>query len=764
MRTLLIGLLLLLGAWFALGALDVLPGPLELLRHTRTSADSASLEREAAEAAGGGAALRGREGGPRVRPESGAAASTVPVIPAEVRGSVPRGAVVRGRVLRDAATRQPAPQVRVVLLRPNPVTAYLKVASEGRWDALEARTDAEGRFAFLDVRPAKGYVVRAGEAGRGVASSVRQDLGERQLLDVGELVLGVTGGLEGRVLDAAAAGIVDARVAVTWQVESILGMVLADPDTLPEREMEVRTDATGSFRIEGLEPGPKTVVIVAEGRGGRVLSTAKVSAGAVTRLPDVTLAGQGVVAGKVLWDDGKPVPGARVFAGEDNPGKPTLSTSVTGADGAFRIEHLDGASTRLGVFVPGIPVSPADPVPLGTLDVVLTLRAAGSVRGKVLEAAGGKPVTAFGVRLEPADEEHWLARAVRNLIDGGVGPQGVSSEDGRFRLPVVAHGAWRLVVSAPGYPEAKSAVVTVTAGEEADAGTIELAEGHRASGVVRLTDGSPLSQAHLHLLRVKPGQEPEAEVQWEWSEAPSDDALSDAEGRFEIPPQTPGRYALYTVHPYAAYGEPVTLDLVRGSQTGIEVRVAPAGRIHVLVQDPQGRPAPRERVWLIAADGWSDREHTDAEGRAEFVSVPAGRALLATEALALLPLLHRIGWGETPEAERRAAYDELARVVPEVLVLASKDLEHTLTGAARVEVTFRLPPALEEKEVWLLVRHTSTNVGRWLDRDDRRGGPVRLEPGAYKLSMYVEDEGTKELGSFVVPDASAHTVDVELPR
>lgn len=770
MRALLLGLLLVLGAWFALGALDVLPGPLALLRGDAGGAGSEASLTQAPEGAGsGGATLAGRAGAGRARAGAGAEAgpSTVPEVPAEVRGSAPRGALVRGRVLRDAVTRVPAPQTRVVLRRPNPVTAYLKVAPEGRWDALEARTDGEGRFVFRDVRPAKGYVVRAGEPGQGVASGARHDLAERQVLDLGDLVLGVTGGLEGRVLDAAGVGVVGARVAVTWQVESLLGMVLADPDTLPEREADLRTDATGAFRLEGLEPGPKTLVITAEGRGARVLA-AQVAAGAVTRLADVSLAGAGVIAGRVLWDDGRPVPGARVFAGENSPGKPTLRTVLAADDGAFRFEHLDGASIRLGVFVQGVPVDPEGPFPVGATDVALTLRSVGSLRGRVTAAAGGAPVTRFGVRLEPAGPETWLARAVRGLIDAGVGAQGFQAEDGAFRLPAVSHGSWRLVVSAPGFPETRSAPVEVQAGAEADAGVIALAEGHRAAGQVLLRDGSPLAEARLHLERARDDGSvvEEDEVPFVFRDDPgrAPDAVTDAEGRFEVPPQTPARYVLRVRHPHAVDDE-LALDLRSSSLTALELRVERAGRVRARVWDAAGRAASDVTVWLVSESGWVSHAQVDDEGQAVLDSFPPGRALLAPFTRANAQLLRAAGYG-SQEAERRVAFEALARQSPEALldVRAGADLDRVLRLPPRCAVSVTFGAADEPPDVLVLLYAASSQFWHWFDASDRAQGPVRVEPGPYEVHVYRDGSRVGAPLAVEIPDLPAYTLEVPLPR
>lgn len=765
MRRALLGIVAALLAWSGLGAAGLLPPPWDLLeRGHRPLAPPEELAGDAVPSEGHGATLTGRGGG---RPEPrGESTATAPVPGSEVRGSVERGAVVRGRVLRGAGATEPVLGARVTLNRPNPVTSYLKASPEGRWDVLEARTDRQGRFAFLDVRPAKGYVVRAFAPGQGAASAPRQDLRDRQVLDVGDLVLPVTGGWTGRVVDGDGVGLPDVRVAVTWQVESMLGLVLADPDLLPEVEAEGRTAADGTFRIEGLEPGPKTIVVASRSHGGKVLTGPKVVAGAAAPLPDIALAGAGVVAGRVEWDDGKPAPGARVFAGEPKPGKPTLRATLCAADGTFRLDHLEGEEVRLGVFVPGIPVDPSEDVRVGTLDTVIRLPAAGSVAGRVARKADGAPVARFGIRLEPAGGESWMARAVRTLIDNALGAQGFVAADGRFRLPVVAHGTWRVVVSAQGYPEARSEPFAVAAGVEADAGTVALTDGNGLAGVaLDAASGEPVAGVEVRLFRARASSgEGLDDENFGGSPAPPD-AVTDAAGRFEVAPQTPGTYALGLVHPFHEHHLVETVDLSRGPVTDLEVRLLPAGRMRARVLEADGRPAESENVALVCAGGWGNWEATDAEGEIEWTGVPAGPCLVRWMGRGEAGAVQAVFEAGDPRA-RGLAYDALRRSGHEEQVVAGQERVVTIRLPGRPEVTVRLPePRVEGEVVWHVLLHApGTQTWKWLERDGSGAYRSRLEPGTYRVWLYWRaSDGSITPGDgreVSIPDVPTHVLDL----
>ena len=150
------------------------------------------------------------------------------------------------------------------LSRPDSIITYLRAPVNGRFDDLEARTGPDGRFAFLDITPSKGYVVRAHDE-RFAVSSFKDDLDlrGRETVDVGDLKMGAGGILSGRVIDAAEMPVANVRVIATWRISNSVGVILSDPDTAPELEKSTTTDAEGRFTITELEPTPKTVFAVA---------------------------------------------------------------------------------------------------------------------------------------------------------------------------------------------------------------------------------------------------------------------------------------------------------------------------------------------------------------------------------------------------------------------------------------------------------------------------------------------------------------------
>jgi hypothetical protein len=738
-----------------LGALDVVELPFGLLRRGPDAGEAETLEAPAEDRAGG-AELTGVG-----RP---AATAEPPPLGSVAHGTVLRGAVIVGRVVEAGVTPLPVEGARVRLMRPHPVTAYLRTPSAGRWDVLEAKTDELGRFRFADVRPARGYVVRATLPGRAAASSARLDLTARQVSDVGDLAFGPAGEIAGRVLAGDRRPVAGARVAVTWKVDSILGMVVADPSTLPEREAEAESDELGRFRLGGLEAGRKTIVLDTAAHGRRVLADVEVGPGQRLELEDVVLAGRGVVAGRVEWDDGSPVHGARVFAGEPVPGKPTLASALTGADGAFRLEHLDGEAARLGVFVPGIPVEPTDDVPMGTLDLVLRLARAGAVTGRVVRRKTGEPVTRFGLRLEPVGDEAWMARAVRRLIDAAVGPEGFAPSDGRFLVPFHASGTWIAVVSADGFPDTRTEPFQIVPRERADVGSIALAEGHTLTGSVRTRTGERLAAAEIHLLGAATDVRVEGAdiLNLGWDD-PVPEAASDAEGAFVLPPQTPGRYALLVRHPHAVPRVVAGVDLTSGSQQGFEVVLEPAGEVRVRVLDARGGPAAHEDVLLVRPDGFALDGTTDEDGQLHWRSVAAGPCLVRWASLRDTRRLRTVAYSDE-EAVRREAYDALLRDGPETFVRAGEPTDVALILPSRVSVTIRVtrwtpdPGAIERLIVGYPQGYWRVSAGPSAEGAFQ----LELEPGTYEMRAVPSSgwEQSRIFEAVTIPDAPSHTVDL----
>jgi hypothetical protein len=113
------------------------------------------------------------------------------------------------------------------------------------------------------------------------------------------------------------------------------------------------------------------------------------------------------------------------------------------------------------------------------------------------------------------------------------------------------------------------------------------------------------------------------------------EALTDAEGNYELNDLPPGSYQVmpaYPAHLSAEGGSRLAQVIARGCAE-LDFYTHSDARIKGRVLDPQGRPLPEAKVDLIAADG-AEISHkgmfafTDQEGRYELKDVPPGRFLL----------------------------------------------------------------------------------------------------------------------------------------
>src|SRR5207245_252360 len=169
-----------------------------------------------------------------------------------------------------------------------------------------------------------------------------------------------------------------------------------------------------------LEPGPKTVVVQTLSGLSDVVSPVECPVKSVRTGVDVAFSGTLAVAGKVVWSDGSPIAGARVFAGIQP--KPAAHTVETDADGAFRIGSLGPGICVLGVFVPGLPVHVEIKPAAGDENVRVEFPLPGSLSGRVVAKATGKPVTQFRASAFCTDEslgtsmERWVTQKIEAVL------------------------------------------------------------------------------------------------------------------------------------------------------------------------------------------------------------------------------------------------------------------------------------------------------------------------------------------------------------
>ncbi|MDH3785492.1 MAG: carboxypeptidase-like regulatory domain-containing protein, partial [Acidobacteriota bacterium] len=213
--------------------------------------------------------------------------------------------------------------------------------------------------------------------------------------------------------------------------------------------MDTTTDSAGEFLFENEEPG--TVSISSSSAGFQEAKRDNLEVPKGEDLLDIklTLTPGAILQGKVMTPDGRPAIGAEVKkVGSDDERRFMPGNPVDGS-GSYRLEGLTSGTISVEATSPDYPRVVRDiqlEDGLNTLD--LEFQGGQGVRGEVIDDSG-KPIPDASVRL-----------ATLGSFWGG--PETLSDGSGRFELPGVQSGEYRLFVSAEGYaPEPGGQTIVV---------------------------------------------------------------------------------------------------------------------------------------------------------------------------------------------------------------------------------------------------------------------------------------------------------------
>ena len=756
MKGLLIVVPLLVALFAGLVAMDILPAP--------WADDSAPSGPE-----GPGSLLTGTEGeegegtvlhgSGEVRERSMPEAPPDPLegVPAVVEGSRLGGASITGRVV-TAKGGVPVDGAEVRLVRPDSIFHYLRAEPKGRFDTLVARSDADGRFAFRSLVPSGGYVVRVKRAPHATASTRTLDLRGGERVDVGVIEMHAGGSIAGRVIDADGSPVANVRVAAGWAVVNQLGVALADPDTMPEIERETVTAEDGTYRLEGLEPGAKTITVKAPSGASEMLRRITVVRDQVAEAEDIQLAGEGVIAGQIVWSSGDPIQGARVFGGPDQTS--ALRTMDTGADGRFELRNLPEGMQVIGVLVPGSPVHLEMGVELGRTDVRIEFPEQGSLRVVVKRASDGEPVASYSLATERTDLAGFQAQFIDQIVRRAIGPIQVDAENGSYLLRGIGPGAYAVTVEAPGFPAMRQAQITVAAGGAPSEVEILLPEGNALSGTVTLPDGTPAASARIFAVLGGALEAVEATEMAEVFEDEEPQAAAAADGTFRIPTSAPGTYDLVVLLDGRLPAHHQNVDLSEGDVEGIEIEMPPSATVRGLILGEGARPAAGERWYVLYPDGTLVRGESGEDGRFERTGLPAGNCLVR-----FLSMRDARRYGEVvtarDEEAREAAYNDLLADGGEVRLVDGGEIHTTLNVPRRVLVRATLRFAEDAARhipgVWIAV--PGVGIGNWIEFDEHGQFEQHIEAGTYDLWL-PNLEGNWQARTIEIPDAASYNLDL----
>jgi len=211
------------------------------------------------------------------------------------------------------------------------------------------------------------------------------------------------------------------------------------------------TNSEGKYRLTGLDSRTANIRVIAQGYISQTRQNVDVIQGRKTEGIDFVLSRGAFVSGTVLSEDGKPITGATVSSTD----VASYSVTTTDAEGRFRLSGLSGDKVALAARASGYSLLIQRSIEPNTENIVLILKRAGAVSGKV---SADEPLPEFVVILyAPAAEPGKPRLLVTQTVSRD--PQGT------FTLQDVPPGKYILESHVPGFTQISSTEVTVNAAE-----------------------------------------------------------------------------------------------------------------------------------------------------------------------------------------------------------------------------------------------------------------------------------------------------------
>lgn len=498
----------------------------------------------------------------------------------------------------------------------NAMVVFSNTAGERGLGESSARTDAEGRFT-LDVPPGTNrdgtYTLAAYSATKGLGTLTytpnRTPSPTIRLLGAG-VILGTIKGPDGAPAEGAVLSFwidqsrrQELPTATAefqpWQYQQ----ALYDPRLAT---IGAATDTEGRFRIEGVPMGGYVGWITWRGTSLSTSTPISVRPGGTATL-DVTLKNGGVIEGRVIDGDSKPIAGASISGWDpqnNQPGENRYAQARSDADGRFVLRGVLGENWSVQASATGFLDASLPAVRSGDTAVEIRLTPLGWIDGVVLGPDGkpwSGPFSASATGAGEGEEETGEASGE------------FAAADGAFRLRGLTQGSY--VVSATtneGLVPSATARTTVVNGSGSGPVEIRLVRGASISGTV-LEDGSRRALASANVaVRIR-GEATSGGQTNAWSQ-------TDAKGRFSVVGLAAGTYAVAVSDGGGgSVDELVPLDA--GQSVDREFLTRRPGAIAIRVVDADGRPIAKVRINLQSEGGNYISPNWDAlqkEGKVDF--------------------------------------------------------------------------------------------------------------------------------------------------
>lgn len=377
------------------------------------------------------------------------------------------------------------------------------------------------------------------------------------------------------------------------------------------RARQASTDKLGKFEITGLPREASNVIALHDTANSEMIEVDLQKQPQAENLT-LELKVNGVIAGKVVDSKGEPIEGAQVTAFPEVEGRGGMraafrsmrmrgfSRELTDAGGRFELRGLEPGkysinATRSGSAAGGFwsrmrrrwrrrgsPGAEDTSVvaSTGAKTVRIVLPKNGGIRGKITFSRGGKNPTVYTVG---------VSRRSRTPF---------ANADGSFELGDLPPGEYSLRIRGPDFNDKRVDGIKVTAGDIADAGTIQVDPGRTVSGKVTTTDGTVVPGATVMAGRRLFGDGSSTRAR---RGAKQD--TTDENGEFQIRGLGPEDTQVVAEHPTMGRGTPIKLPPGDGPVKGITLQLAAPAALEGTVADQGGKAVARAMVVARSSSG-----------------------------------------------------------------------------------------------------------------------------------------------------------------
>ena len=458
-------------------------------------------------------------------------------------------------------------------------------------------SDASGAYTFPGLAIAKSYVIRAFCPGFAMGESAPVEMREAEYIRNVDVYLEQGHSIYGTVVDSAKRGLGDLQVDLSRAGGHMW-------TTLPS--LNAITSSDGSFTIRNVPSGEYLPSVL-------TAATTKVKGDAFTMPSDddiqdlVIVIGPGVngfISGTVRDTRGDPIRRVEIVAYSGS----VFGVAQSDRNGSYRIEGLGGGDVyelEVKGFRTGHGRERRGDIPVNSEGVDFVLRKSGNARGKVIDAATGKPIRQF--------EARWDSWTWREF----------TSETGEFELNNIEREEVILEARAVGYAPSQTERMRIADGELVEDVVIELKRGREVIGVILdSATGQPLEGARVRTLQdFSVRSEGLRGTAWGTT-----DPMTDAEGRFQLGGiSEEGQYLLAWKQGYAPFIKP--LDAFQDNQeivVGLGSGGSATGATYDGDQALGNCPIIFNRFATSEAFGYHAFTASSGTGEFRFKNLPAG--------------------------------------------------------------------------------------------------------------------------------------------